>query len=460
MIKAFNSISTYSLIRKLIYSISALIIVFGTLAWVKLENIRQGRAPNENATVYIKKTDKGFILFRHGKPFFIQGASGSAHLKDLAGIGANTIRVFDTIDIKHVLDEAHENGLAVVVDIPLPKFDDVYNSYLDEDKNRKLVEKIGATVRKHKDHPALLLWNIGNELRYPYVYFKNSFIRTFNAILDTIHEIDPNHPVGTTIATAYTHKKRIASIYFHSPELDFMSLNIFSKIGDYMYNSPNFTHVVGTKPYYISEWGSDGHWESVHTSWKAPIEPSSILKSEQFRERAAMLKQRFTESCFGYLAFYWGHKQEISHTWFSIFDEDGRKSETFYALKEIWQNEKSPEIIKASLRSMLIDNKRAQDNLIFAPNEIREAKLLVEGKIDSTMKFNWEIYEENFNYYGANARQKKAKLISGRFVHPGDTMVVFRVPELEGPYRLYAYLYDENGNFSTTNIPFYVLSSK
>ena len=53
-------------------------------------------------------------------------------------------------------------------------------------------------VLKYKDHPALLLWGIGNELDLKYTN-----TRVWDAVEELakfIHDVDPNHPTSTVLA--------------------------------------------------------------------------------------------------------------------------------------------------------------------------------------------------------------------------------------------------------------------
>ncbi|HUH45681.1 MAG TPA: hypothetical protein VLZ54_00905, partial [Arenibacter sp.] len=150
---------------------------------------------DKTKTVYVSKDENGYTLYRNGTPFRIQGASGNNYLNTLADIGANTIRIYDSIS-EALLDRAHQNNLAVIIDIPLPKYTRDYNYYENGKNTLQLKDSIKTLVNKYKDHPALLFWNLGNELDYPLVLRKNSFINTFNELIDMIHVEDPDHPVA------------------------------------------------------------------------------------------------------------------------------------------------------------------------------------------------------------------------------------------------------------------------
>jgi hypothetical protein len=452
---------------------SGLIIAF-LLGIFLVNKLRQGKEINETRTVFIKKTDRGFQLYRNGQPFYIKGAGGSTLFKELADIGANTVRVYDTINIQNILDEAHKNNLAVVVDIPLPKYTVQYNSYLNVDENLVRKIKIRNLVGKYKNHPALLMWNLGNEVHYPVFLYKDrikrffnksyyaqetNFIKIYNELLDVIQSEDPNHLVCTTVI-ATDNWREIESIYLNSPKIDLLSYNIFAKIKTFSFRYPRLDFLFGPRPYYISEWGSDGHWETEPSLWKAPYEPTSTKKAEQIRERYEILTHTNDGLCLGNLVFYWGQKQEITHTWFGIIDEFGRKSQSFYELKNCWKNQNNTIDFVPKINYMVVDNKTKRDDLlVFKPNEIKNAQIFLLETQDAKLKYEWEVYEEGWNYYGANARQKKTKLIEGCIENHADSIVSFRTPLIEGPYRIFVHIYDEYGNFATTNTPFYVLNS-
>lgn len=119
--------------------------------------------------VYVEKENGNFRLIRNGQPFYIKG--GAAHpdyLEELKAAGANTARIYDTINLKAILDQAHALDLAVVADIPMPKLHSDGDFYIDDRKFKTLKKRVERVVRMHKDHPALLYWNLGNELYYPY----------------------------------------------------------------------------------------------------------------------------------------------------------------------------------------------------------------------------------------------------------------------------------------------------
>lgn len=427
-----------------------IVVVLMIFSFIYFRGIKQ---IDEHSTVYVKKTDGGFQLYRNGEPFYIRGASGNAHFKELANIGGNTIRVYDTINIQNILDEAHKYNLAVIVDIPLPVNRISFKFYSNQNRNKVLMRNIEMLVEKYKNHPSLLMWNLGNEISIPLMLRKgdSNFITTFNNLINIIHKNDPNHPVSTAIYG----KNQLLGIRFYFPKLDIVGINVFGDLENLQSKIDKFSKWTGIMPFYISEWGNNGPWEEEVTLWDAPIEPTSTKKGEQFKNRYRDFIGS-NKQCLGSLAFYWGQKLEKTTTWFSIFDEQGRKSQVYYDLQKTWNEKIDSTCFPPQIKYMLVNNKGARDQLIFEPNIIEKAKILFEGKVDSTYKFVWKIYGESWS------SGDKVPLVnfSGCFENEKGAEVFFRVPSKEGPYRIFVYVYDKNGYFATTNTPFYVLNPK
>jgi hypothetical protein len=416
---------------------------------------------HENKTVYIKKSKEGFHLYRNGEPFYIQGVGGNMNLEFLAEIGGNTIRVYDTLNLGSILNEAHKNNLAVIADIPIPPYNKTYNYYSNEIKNRALINNIQILINKHKNHPALLMWNLGNETNYPLVLRKNDFIKVFNEILSVIKAEDPNHPVSTTLPGVI--RKSATSIYIHSPQLDILSFNIFGNINDYNSKLNQLYYLFGSRPHYMGELGPDGPWGPKFTAWNAPIEPTSTNKVEQIQRRFNLIQQNVRGECLGSLFFYWGFKLERTYTWFSLFKEN-YKSEVIREIDRLWNRpyEKSDLI---GLEYILIEGKSTYDNIIYPPNELKQSEVKFINDYD-TGRIEWVIYPEawpwswSVNHISGSYTIFNPEKTINSFVNFEGNTASFITPEEEGPYRLFAYVYDENGYYATANIPFYILDPK
>ena len=86
------------------------------------------------------------------------------------------------------------------------------------------IEFLKNEVLKYKDHPALLVWGIGNEVDLKYGNFK--VWETIEILAKFIKEVDPNHPTMTVIRSRsfknFSHKKILS--------IDILGINVYGSI--------------------------------------------------------------------------------------------------------------------------------------------------------------------------------------------------------------------------------------
>ena len=397
--------------------------------------------------VYIEE-DKGvYQLIRNGEPFYIKGgAAHPAYLEELKAAGANTARIYDTIDLERTLDKAYDLGLAVAVDIPMPKFDRDPQFYEDKELFKKMFSDIERAVIRHKDHPALLYWNLGNEIYYPYFFEQTVFFENYNALIDRVHELDPDHPVSTT--TIGANKLRTLSITWRSSQLDFISFNSFgtlSRFAEKLYP----IKPVWDGPIVISEWGVNGPWEAQNTSWGVPIEETSTKKAEQIKDRhQEYIDPLISSNSIGSFVFYWGQKDEFTPTWYSLFLDD-KKSEGVFQLENIWKNIER-EFPGPRLDYILLNEKGAAENIILSPGEMANARIVLP-KAQADLNYHWQILRESW-YERLTSEQYDSN------IYEDGKRMKFEAPYEEGPYRLHLVITNDSDYFATANIPFYVLN--
>ncbi|MGQ9525766.1 MAG: glycoside hydrolase family 2 TIM barrel-domain containing protein, partial [Armatimonadota bacterium] len=150
------------------------------------------------SVVHIAQRGGRYVLLRNGESFFVKGAVGNLHLERLVSAGGNAIRA-GAAD----LDRAHALGLAVLVGLRAGKtrwgFD-----YTDPAQVQRQLEDVLAVVDQHKNHPALLMWAIGNELELLTTQEQRVPVwRAVNQLAEEIKRVDPAHPVITPIGGAY-----------------------------------------------------------------------------------------------------------------------------------------------------------------------------------------------------------------------------------------------------------------
>jgi hypothetical protein len=405
----------------------------------------------KEGTVFIRKGEKGYTLFRNGNPFVIKGAAGYTNLAKLHEIGGNSIRTYDTLNIASILDNAQANNIAVIVSLPMVSSNDFEYFYNDTAKIAIQYKEFKKVVNRHKNHPALLMWCLGNELEFPYKPSYSDFYKTLNNLIDMIHQTDPNHPVTTPLMSLQF--KYIANIKMKIPDLDLISINTFGGLSTIKKDLKKMEW-LWDGPYLISEWGTNGYWEEDSTAWGVPIEKNTTKKAEQFQQIYKDFMPSEDPRFLGSFAFYWGNKQERTHTWFSLFAENGAASEAVGTLQYLWTG-KGPVHGAPQVKYMLVDNKGSKDNLLFPPNTNHQAQLLLADYYKDSLNIQWQILPED--WYKNNLYSKKPEPMKGLILSSSGKKVNFRTPTKEGPYRLFVEAYDRYGNFASTNTPFYIV---
>lgn len=418
-----------------------------SVALMTLVACTESKIYNEQMAVHLKETDGQYQIIRNGEPFQIRGVCGQTKLGLLKSIGGNTIRTYDTTNLAAVLDSAYAHNLAVIAGIYLPVSTTSWlygNDTIAEYYNTE----IRKVVAKHKDHPALLMWCLGNELIY-YDFWDMSFARTYNKFVETIYETDGQHPVTTAIANFSD--RAIVNFRLKVPELDLFLFNTFGRLPKLEEDMKPY-NMIWDGPFMVGEYGENGPWEAKTTEWGAPLEMNSDEKATRlvydFKENLPKQNPRFL----GGLAFYWGQRQEVTHTWFNYFSEDERISAPVYALAALWGNpldgNKPP-----AIKYFQINGSRAYNSFLFSPGSVHTASFSLHDHENDSLKFEWELLPEDWYFQKAN----KPLAVNGLITQAAAGEISFKVPEKAGPYRIYAKAYDNHGNFAVANLPFYVV---
>ncbi len=396
----------------------------------------------------IKKTKQGgYQLYFNGSPFYIKGAGlGNGNIQELATYGANALRTWSADNAKAVLDEAHKYGLKVMMGlwVGLERHGFDYN---DEEAVKKQYEDIKKTVLELKDHPALLLWGVGNELNHE---SKNPKVwDAVNDISKMIHEVDPKHL--TTTSLAGIDKKHVDLINERASDLDFISTQLYAGIEVL----PRLIKESGYKgPVLITEWGATGYWEVPKTTWGAPIENNSSVKADHYmkRYRKAIENQN---KIIGSFVFLWGQKQERTSTWFGLFMPDGNATESLDVMHLIWKGE-WPQNRSPRLKDFKLEGKTAYENIIIAPGNNYSAIVTAEDPDGDDLTYHWEIREESKSTKSGGDKEYVPEIVEDLFHNSNDAVSGFKAPKKEGAYRIYISVKDGHGHTAHANIPFLV----
>lgn len=394
-----------------------------------------------------KNSQEEYRLYVENKEYYVQGVGGTDFLDVAVEVGANTIRTWSSDNARQVLDAAYEKGLMVMMGLWVQHERHGFD-YDDEAKVKNQLENFRKVVMEIKDHPALLLWGVGNEVD---LFYTNT--KVWNAVQDIakmIHEVDPHHP--TTTVTAGLDPLEVELIKKNAPDIDIYSVNTYGGIAEVRKNIRSYGW---TGPYLITEWGPNGHWEVAKTPWGAPIEQTSSEKAVSYRERYVQDILGDKKYCMGSFVFLWGHKQETTSTWYGLFDESGRTSEAIDVLHEAW----SPATFKnhaPRIEYLFINGLSAnQAPTLWADDEVSVKCNWIDADND-VKKVIWNIVPESNDIKAGGDAEAAPMAVQGLWKRKGDQNATFRAPHVPGAYRVFVQINDAQGNYGYANIPFLV----
>ena len=399
-----------------------------------------------NKVEVIKNSYGNFELQRNGKPYYIKGAGAKDHFDLLVKSGANSIRIWSTNN-KELLDSAHKHNLTVTLGLHVrPERSGM--DYDDEYAVKGQIEYLKNEVLKYKDHPALLVWGIGNEVDLRYSNFK--VWETIEILAKFIKEVDPNHPTMTVIAGIDPSKAYYIKKY--CPSVDILGLNVYGSIEN---AGANLRKYNWNKPYIVSEWGVNGPFEAKKTSWKAKVEPPNGLKAEQRLRRYQELIEKDKELCLGSYCFLWGQKQESTATWHGMFLSNGNPTEAVDVMQYCWTGE-WPQSRAPSIKNISLENAGWRKDHTLAPSTQATLKIEYLKYNNEEIIVEYVLFPEAFSEKIGGDIQKSPDPINLEIVEQSNNELIFKSPEEKGAYRIFAFVKNKKNQSSVANIPFLV----
>ncbi len=398
----------------------------------------------EAIPVELHQTENAWQLLRGGEPYLIKGAGGTHSLPELADAGANSIRTWSADNIGPLLDEAHSLGLSVTVGIWLGHERHGFD-YQDETQVTEQLEKARQAVLRYKDHPAVLLWGIGNEMEGFESGDDPAIWTAVNDVAAMVKELDPAHPTMTV--TAEIGGGRIESLHKNSPAIDIHGINSYGGAASL---ADRFAAGGASKPYVLTEFGPPGAWEVGKNKWGAAIEPTSTEKSEFYRQNYQRAVTDQEGLALGSYAFTWGFKMEATATWYGMFLSDGSRLGAVDVMTEIWSG-KPPENLAPTVEPLLMDGPAEVD-----PHEKVRVRATITDPEGDPVRVRWVLRPESDEYVTGGDFRPNLPDIEGAILEGNSDGAVLRMPEEPGPYRLFLYAYDEAGNAATANMPLLV----
>ncbi len=397
--------------------------------------------------VEIAKRADGWHLLKDGQEYFVRGACAWDYMKELKEAGGNSIRTWGAATDPVLYDKAQAQGLTVCAGLWLPHADDRTFNYSDAQQVDAMVQRFKVYVQANKNHPALLMWGIGNEMEIG-MAAPDPMWQAIEKVAKMIKEVDPNHPTITVIAGAS--EPKIKSILKFCPTLDALGVNTYVALAI----TPSFLKSFGwEKAYLITEFGTPGDWETRKTSWGAALEMNSSVAAQYIIGPYTQSISGQKGWCLGSYVFFWGTLEESphynfsgSHTWFEMFLDSREAMNTADAMQLVWTGR------CAANRAPEITYWDSTVCLRTVPAGSPHTAVMRARDPDGDMaRVRWEIRPEK-NAPG----QKNPVPVSGCFDKAEGEDVSFKAPAQPGNYRLFVYAYDGKGKVAVANNPFVV----
>ena len=309
-----------------------------------------------NAQTKLVRTE-GSKLFLNDSPYLIKGIcyhpvpkgkekrSFETLEQDIALMleaGINTIRVYEPVDDSAVLDQLNAAGIQLIVGFGYNQngvYDIASGTVLDY-------------VKKYKDHPAILFWELGNEYNYHPEWFGGDITTWYKALNSTaaaIQALDKNHPVATAHGEIPTEEVLSAN-----PNIDLWGVNV------YRWDQPGSLIKEWEKrsdlPLYFSEAGADSFMAAEKDSYSA-----GVNEDAQADATAVILDQIFARkdlingvTLFSFTDGWWkaGNPDQQDQGGWAPFSTgvpyDGAPNEEYWGIVDIDRKKKKAfEVVKA-----------------------------------------------------------------------------------------------------------------
>ena len=216
-------------------------------------------------------------------------AAADRDLPLMRAAGINTVKSYGPLP-RAVLDKLLANGIAAIVSVLVTADDD-----------------FEAPVKELRDHPALLMWIIGNEWNLNRLFDSCALDTCYQKVNDAarrIKELDPNHAVATSFAPAgeVPSDNDLARL----SAIDVWGLNVYSQPS--FFSRFQFWRLSGQrtgikKPMFMSEYGADAY--DNRQGHPDETAQAAALRRQTSEIRAQLSARNPALPCLGGTPFEW-----------------------------------------------------------------------------------------------------------------------------------------------------------
>jgi hypothetical protein len=391
--------------------------------------------------------------------FQIRGVCNDSDLERLSRIGVNTVRgytIAEPATMLKKLDDAHRLGMKMILSEWMPHhganktrdgapwgFD--YNA-----KEEAMLKAFIAKVEGIGDHPAILMWGLGNE-----VHLDEPYLRVANRMSLAIHERFPHHLTSLTIVNAKP--ESIATVKKYAPDIDVLGVQSYSRgaVRNAIKNAENYW----AKPFYMSEFNTNGPWNFRNSEWGVALDEPVTKKVSDLKDCYLAIDQ--SSLCLGSTIFAWGHYVVFRPTYFSTLlhpNPAGPKPGSSFAdLLVTPQAEvmienftgKPPEGNRAPVLSKLQFEGGANARFATPGESMRVEFASTDANDDAVEYVSWIL----------DSSSRRTKVVSGPYPQASTEHANISAPSTPGEYLLMTYVVDNKGGGSASTIAFKVLTA-
>jgi hypothetical protein len=390
-------------------------------------------APNKVAII---RKGSGFELIRDGKPYVVRGAGAKTHLDALVASGGNSTRTWGSVDIGPFLDEAHAKGLTVTVGIWLGHVEHGFD-YDNKKQVDEQFEMARKSVEMYKDHPAVLMWAVGNEME---LGAKGTRVfEEIERIAKMIKKADKNHPVISVVADMWPEK--MTSLLKFCPSLDALGVNSYGGL-------PTLEERMKPwqKPYFITEFAFD-------IPQPRADDPKGVLREPSSTEKCAMMEAYYAKGIanlpgrvLGSYVFYWDPTEVGLASRYNMHLKDKTKLQMVDVMQKIWTGaypkNRAPEV-----------NFYSDAVQTVAPGGKLEFSVSTDDPERNELELEYQVLSDDPKLRFVGDHEKEMRIFSSGKIDPDFEITA---PKDPGIYRILVIVRDGKGSAGTASLPFLV----
>ncbi len=364
------------------------------------------------------------------------------YFQELNFLGVNTIRTWGTGEhTEQLLDAAQKHNIKVMLGIwmrhgrPGMEADDSFDYLEDNAGKEKMYENAINIVKKYKDHPAVLLWGVGNEVYLNTATDKEkiAYSKLLERICKQIKTLDNNHPVASV--EAWTFGLECWEDYV--PSLDIYGLNSYGPGAGVLSSELKKRNI--DKPYVITEFGVMGEWDMPKDENDISIEPSDQQKYDAIAKGYHNWIEN-KNNCLGVYVFHYGDSDEFVGPWL-LTHFKGKTRPQYWAIREAYTGKQPINLVPEIETFELLENTEKSGKWVsvnLKASDVESEKLSAEF------------------YYNQRTGSRKRRDQLTPLEHKGDFSTGFEIlmPPEHGAIKVYAVVSDEynNAGIATTSI--------